>query len=288
MSETVLQDFPSLFSLKGKVVVVTGGSRGLGLHAASGFLQAGAAKVYITSRKASACEAAVKELNALPNLAPGAKAISVPADSAKFEGVEHLLKEVSKTTDHVDILFANAGATWGEAFDKHTDAMFAKVMDLNVKSVFNTIRVFAPLLEKKGTVADPSRVIVTASVAGMGTGTLGPNGTYGYAASKAAAIHLARNLAVELGPRHILVNSISPGFFPSKMANGLLEISGGAENLAKNNPSGRLGQAEDIAGLVVFLSSRAGAHINGANIQIDGGELWSRGGMAAIKNESKL
>jgi NAD(P)-dependent dehydrogenase (short-subunit alcohol dehydrogenase family) len=160
MSETALQDFPSLFSLKGKVVVVTGGSRGLGLHAASGyvsgftpqslsdietkssrFLQAGAAKVYITSRKASACEAAVKELNALPNLAPGAKAISVPADSAKFEGVEHLLKEVSKTTDHVDILFANAGATWGEAFDKHTDAMFAKVMDLNVKSVFNTIRV---------------------------------------------------------------------------------------------------------------------------------------------------
>jgi len=288
MSETALKDFPSLFSLKGKVVVVTGGSRGLGLHAASGFLQAGAAKVYITSRKASACESAVKELNALPNLAPGAKAISVPADSAKFEGVEHLLKEVSKTTDHVDILFANAGATWGESFDKHTDAMFAKVMDLNVKSVFNTIRVFAPLLEKKGTVADPSRVIITASVAGMGVGTLGPNGTYGYSASKAAAIHLARNLAMELGPRHILVNSIAPGFFPSKMANGLLEISGGAENLAKGNPSGRLGQAEDIAGLVVFLSSRAGAHVNGANIQIDGGEVWSRGGMATMKNEPKL
>jgi NAD(P)-dependent dehydrogenase (short-subunit alcohol dehydrogenase family) len=104
------------------------------------FLQAGASKVYITSRKASACDAAVAALNALPNLQPGAKAISVPADSAKFEGVEHLVREVSKTTDHVDILFANAGATWGEKFDTHPDGAFAKVMDLNVKSVFNTIR----------------------------------------------------------------------------------------------------------------------------------------------------
>jgi NAD(P)-dependent dehydrogenase (short-subunit alcohol dehydrogenase family) len=104
------------------------------------FLQAGASKVYITSRKAAACESAVAALNALPNLTPGAKAISVPADSAKIEGVEHLVKEVMKTTDHVDILFANAGATWGEAFDTHPDSAFAKVMDLNVKSVFNTIR----------------------------------------------------------------------------------------------------------------------------------------------------
>lgn len=103
-------------------------------------LQAGASKVYITSRKAKACEDAVKALNALPNLQPGAKAISVPADSSEFEGVEHLVKKVGKTTDHVDILFANAGASWGEKFDSHPDAMFAMVMDLNVKSVFNTIR----------------------------------------------------------------------------------------------------------------------------------------------------
>jgi NAD(P)-dependent dehydrogenase (short-subunit alcohol dehydrogenase family) len=102
--------------------------------------RAGASKVYITSRKAAACESAVSALNALPNLSPGAKAISVPADSSKIEGVEHLVEEVMKTTDHVDILFANAGATWGEAFDTHPDSAFAKVMDLNVKSVFNTIR----------------------------------------------------------------------------------------------------------------------------------------------------
>ncbi|KAF4634419.1 hypothetical protein G7Y89_g3689 [Cudoniella acicularis] len=295
--ETELQDFPNIFSLKGKVVVVTGGSRGLGLHAASGFLQAGASKVYITSRKAAACDAAVRALNALPNLSPGAQAISVPADSAKFEGVEHLVREVSKTTDHVDILFANAGATWGEAFDTHPDAAFAKVMDLNVKSVFNTIRLyislplvllFAPLLQKKGTIEDPSRVIITASVAGIGVGTLGVNATFGYSASKAAVIHLTKNLAVELGPRHILVNAIAPGFFPSKMASELIKQTGGAETLAAKNPSRRLGKPEDIAGLVVFLSSRASSHINGATVTVDGGEVLARGGMVdSMKGDEK-
>ncbi|KAL3425935.1 hypothetical protein PVAG01_02726 [Phlyctema vagabunda] len=289
MAETRLRDFPSIFSLEGKVVVVTGGSRGLGLHAASGFLQAGAAKVYITSRKASACESAVAALNALPNLRPGAKAISVPADSATIEGVELLVREVSKTTDHVDILFANAGATWGEAFDTHPDAAFAKVMDLNVKSVFNTIRLFAPLLQKRASVQDPSRVIVTASVAGIGIGSLGKQATFGYSASKAAVIHLTKNLAVELGPRGILVNAIAPGFFPSKMASALMEMNGGVKVLAAKNPSRRLGEPEDIAGTVVFLSSRAAAHINGAVLTIDGGDVLSTGaGIPEIKEPSKL
>ncbi|EKD21125.1 uncharacterized protein L3040_000839 [Drepanopeziza brunnea f. sp. 'multigermtubi'] len=287
--DTELQDFGNIFSLKGKVVVVTGGSRGLGLHAASGFLQAGASKVYITSRKASACESAVKALNALPNLSPGAKAISVPADIAKFEGVEHLLKQVAETTDHVDILFANAGATWGEEFDKHSDSAFGKVMDLNVKSVFNTIRVFTPMLQKQASILDPSRVIVTASVAGIAIGSLGKQGTYGYSASKAAAIHLSKNLAVELGPRHILVNAIAPGFFPSKMTTGIIGMSGGEEAIAAKSPNRRLGKPEDIAGLVVFLSSRAGSHINGAVITVDGGEVWARGGMFnMVKEQAKL
>ena len=146
-AEVRLQDFSSIFSLKGKIAVVTGGSRGLGLHAASGLLQAGCSKVYITSRKASACEEACKALNALPNKAPGAEAISVPADSAKVAEVERLVREVGKTTDHVDILFTNAGATWGEKFDTHPDGAFGKVMDLNVKSVFNTIRLYVlPIL----------------------------------------------------------------------------------------------------------------------------------------------
>jgi len=193
--------------------------------------------------------------------------------------------EVAKHTDHVDILLANAGATWGAPFDDHPDSAFAKVMDLNVRGVFNTIREFAPMLQKRASLDDPSRVIITASVAGLGIGTLGPNGTYGYSASKAAVIHLGRNLAVELAPRHMTVNSICPGFFPSKMTHGLLGLVGGADKVGHSNPMGRLGKPEDIAGAVVYLASRAGAHVNGEAIAIDGGALWARG---ELNIDSKL
>ncbi|KAB8079524.1 hypothetical protein BDV29DRAFT_54961 [Aspergillus leporis] len=266
-----LSNFNSIFSLEGKVAVVTGGSRGLGLHAASGFLQAGCSKVYITSRKSQACDEAVAALNALPNKRPGAQAISVPADNSKISELERLVEEVKKTTDHVDILFANAGATWGEKFDTHPEKMFSKVMDLNVKSVFYLVQKFAPLLTVKATVDEPSRVIVTGSVAGLGLGSLGENATFSYSASKAAVIHLTKNLAVELGPRHILCNAIAPGFFPSKMADGLINAQGGLKSLEENSPNKRLGRPEDIAGLVVFLGSRAASHLNGAVIATDGG-----------------
>lgn len=248
-------------------------------------MQAGAAKVFISSRKAKACEEAVAALKAQPNLAPGAQIISVPADSATLAGVKHLVAEVSKHTDHVDILFANAGATWGAPFDKHPDEAFAKVMDLNVRGVFNAIREFAPMLQKNGTVRDPARVIITSSVAGLGLGSLGDHGTYGYSASKAAVLHLGRNLAVELGPRHITVNSLCPGFFPSKMSNGLMEMTGGAEEKAKQNPMQRLGEPEDIAGAVVYLASRAGAHVNGETLAVDGGSLWQRGELSAASSK---
>ena len=124
-------------------------------------------------------------------------------------------------------------------------------------------------------------------MAGLGVGTLGKNATFGYSASKAAVIHLAKNLAVELGPRHILVNAIAPGFFPSKMASELMNLSGGPEALAAKNPSKRLGKPEDIAGLVVFLSSRASSHINGATVTVDGGEVLARGGMVDSMKEDK-
>lgn len=136
-----LTDFSSIFRLDGKVAVVSGGSRGLGLHAASGLLQAGCSKVFITSRKASACEEAVAALNALSNKAPGAQAISIPADSSKVSEIERLVSEVRKHTDHVDILFANAGATWGSKFEEVDEKNgWDKVMDLNVKGVFFTIQ----------------------------------------------------------------------------------------------------------------------------------------------------
>jgi NAD(P)-dependent dehydrogenase (short-subunit alcohol dehydrogenase family) len=243
----------------------------------SSFLQAGCSKVYITSRKASACAEAVAALNALPNKRPGAQAISVPADSSKVSEIERLVAEVSKTTSHVDILFANAGASWGAPFETHPESAWNKVMDLNVKSVFYTAQKFEPLLSKNASVDNPSRIIITASVAGLGVGTLGENGTYSYSASKAAAIHLAKNLAVELGPRGILTNAVAPGFYPTKMASGLMELQGGQEALAAEVPNKRLGMPEDIAGLVVFLASRASKHINGAVITTDGGSLLSRG-----------
>lgn len=296
-----LNDFPNLFSLADKVAVVTGGSRGLGLHAASALLQAGAAKVFITSRKAAACDEACAALNALPNIR--GSAVAIPADLAKAGEVERLVREVEKQTDHVDILLANAGATWGAAFDEHPEQAFGKVMDLNVKSVFVCVQKcvyplavipfcffthwriassaaahnvpcrFAPLLRRNASLTSPSRVIITASIAGMGVGTLGANATFGYSASKAAALHLARNLALELGPQGILVNSIAPGFFPTKMASGLMELSGGVEKLAKASPNRRLGTPEDIAGAVVFLCSRAGGHVNGGNVVLDGGSV---------------
>ncbi|KAA8651632.1 hypothetical protein EYZ11_004885 [Aspergillus tanneri] len=266
-----LDNFESIFSLDGKVAVVTGGSRGLGLHAASGLLQAGCSKVYITSRKAKACDEAVAALNALPNKRPGAQAISVPADNSRMSELDQLVAEVKKTTDHVDILFANAGATWGEKFDTHPEAMFSKVMDLNVKSVFYLIQKFTPLLSVKATRDDPSRVLITGSTAGVTLGGLGENATFSYSASKAAVIHLAKNLAVDLGPRHILTNAIAPGIYPSKMANGMIDMQGGLKKLEANSPNKRLGRPEDIAGLVVFLSSRAASHLNGAVVITDGG-----------------
>jgi len=270
-----LKDFGNIFSLEGKVAVITGGSRGLGLHAASGLMQSGCSKIYITSRKASACNEAVAALNALPNKRPGAKAIAIPADFAKVSEIERFAAEVAKTTDHIDILFANAGATWGAPFETHPDSAFSKVMDLNVKSVFYTVQKLEPLM-RKGTIDDPARIIITGSVAGLGVGTMGENATYGYSASKAAVIHLAKNLAVELGPRFISCNAIAPGFYPSKMASGLMELQGGVDTLAKATPNQRVGHPEDIAGLVVFLASRAATHLNGAVIATDGGAILGR------------
>ena len=132
---------------------------------------------------------------------------------------------------------------------------------------------FTPLLTKAATKENPSRVIVTGSVAGLGVGTLGNNATFSYSASKAAVIHLTKNLALELVPRHILCNAVAPGFYPSKMARGLIEQQGGLKFFEDQSPNGRLGRPEDIAGLVVFLASRAASHLNGAVIVSDGGNM---------------
>lgn len=135
---------------------------------------------------------------------------------------------------------------------------------------------FLPLLTARATTESPSRVVATASVAGIGLGATGAQSTPTYSASKAAVAHLMRHLAVDLGPKHVLCNSIAPGFFPSKMASGLIEMQGGREAIAKSHPNGRLGVPRDIAGILVFLCSDAALHVNGGQVQVDGAKVWAR------------
>ncbi|CAN9189095.1 unnamed protein product [Alternaria alternata] len=275
MSE--LKDFNRMFSLDGKVALVTGGSRGLGLHTATVFLLAGAKRVFISARKnegEQGIDQAVEKLNKLP---VSGTAVGIAANVADTEDIERLVKKVQETDNKLDILVCNAGATWGGPFDPTPDWSSKKVLDLNVRGVFNLARLFAPLLERAGTRQSPSRIIIVSSTAGTTVPHVGEHGTIMYSISKAAAHHLSRQLAVELGPRNITTNTVAPGFFPSKLANGLIEMLGGQEELEENNPRKRLGEPEDIAGVMVFLSSPAGAYINGEDIAVDGGMRLASG-----------
>ncbi|CAN9177094.1 unnamed protein product [Alternaria sp. RS040] len=275
MSE--LKDFNRMFSLDGKVALVTGGSRGLGLHTATAFLLAGAKRVFISARKnegEQGIDQAVEKLNKLP---VSGTAVGIAANVADTEDIERLVKKVQETHNKLDILVCNAGATWGGPFDPTPDWSSKKVLDLNVRGVFNLARLFAPLLQRAGTRQSPSRIIIVSSTAGTTVPHVGEHGTIMYSISKAAAHHLSRQLAVELGPRNITTNTVAPGFFPSKLANGLIEMLGGQEELEENNPRKRLGEPEDIAGVMVFLSSPAGAYINGEDIAVDGGMRLASG-----------
>ncbi|OQN98120.1 hypothetical protein B0A48_15952 [Cryoendolithus antarcticus] len=271
------------FSLQGKVALVTGGSRGLGLHAATAFLLAGAKTVFISARKAAGeqgIDQAVVRLNALPNIS--GKAVGIPANVAEVKGIQRLVDDITAREGRLDILVANAGATWGGPFEPTPDWSSQKVLDLNVRGVFNLARLFTPLLSASGTAKDPSRIVVVSSTAATNVHHVGEHGTIMYSASKAAANHLARNLAVELGPRNITTNTVSPGFFPSKLANGLIENLGGQEQLEKENPRGRLGQSSDIAGIMIYLCSRAGNYVNGEHIAVDGGARLGAGRLTRL------
>lgn len=234
---------------------------------------------------------AVDKLNALPNIK--GRAVGMPANNADLAEIERMVRETQSLTSalpnapasgRLDILVANAAATWGGAFEPTPDWSTSKILDLNVRAVFNLIQKFTPLLTASGTNDDPSRVIVTSSVAAVTVPHVGPQGTIMYAASKAAASHLARQLALELAPK-ITVNAISPGFFPSKLASGLIEILGGEEAEGAKNPRGRLGRPEDIGALVVWLCGRGGAYVNGVDVQVDGG---ARLGRRQVRSELKL
>jgi NAD(P)-dependent dehydrogenase (short-subunit alcohol dehydrogenase family) len=218
--------------------------------------------VILTARKAAGPEGldqAVEKLNKLPGIK--GCAVGIPANVGQTEDIQKLVNEIKKTEDKLHIIVANAGATWGGPFEPTPDWSSQKVLDLNVRGIFNLVRLSVPLLSNAGTPEDPARVVVVSSTAGTNVPHVGDHGTIMYSVSKAAAHHLARNLAVELGPRNITTNTVAPGFFPSKLAKGLIDILGGDEGLKKDNPRGRLGEPEDIAGVMVFLCSRAGAYV---------------------------
>ena len=257
-------DIHDLFNLEDKVAVVTGGSRGIGYMMAQGLLQAGA-KVYITARTVEDCQQAAGELSQY------GICDSLPADISDASARKQLVSRIADIDGKLDILINNAGMAWGDRYEDHATKAFDKVLELNVTTVFAMTRDFTPLLEKASSKAHPARVINIGSMDGLHIPRVHRIGTYAYTASKAAVHHLTRHLAVELGPRHITVNAIAPGFFLSKMTERLFENFG--DKLANNSLLGRVGEPEDIAGLAVYLSSRAGAYINATVIPVDGGTI---------------
>jgi NAD(P)-dependent dehydrogenase (short-subunit alcohol dehydrogenase family) len=251
-----------LFDLTGKVAVVTGGTRGIGLMIARGLLQAGAS-VYISSRKREAGEAAVAELTA------HGRVVSVPADLAREEECTRLAAEIGRSEERIHVLVNNAGATWGAPLEEVPASAWDRALDLNLKAPFRLTRAFLPLLEAAGTADDPARVINIGSIDGLRVPAFP---TYSYSASKAGVHQLTRVLARELGPRHITVNAVAPGPFESKMMAAVLAEYG--EEIAAASPLGRIGRPDDMAGVAVYLSGRAGAWVTGAIIPVDGG-IWS-------------
>ena len=260
-----------LFSIEGKVALVTGGSRGIGEMIAAGFLANGA-KVYISSRKAEVCDATAERLAK----EYGGECISIPADLSNLEGISALANELSSKEKSLDILVNNAGASWGEPIEDYSELGWDKVMDTNVKGIFFLTQQLLPLLRESRTADNTSRVINIGSIDGIKTGTFD---AFSYGPSKAAVHHLTRVLAARLIKDHIIVNAIAPGPFPTWMLS--TGVGGGGDTdidwsaVGQSNPSGRVGDAEDIAGLAIFLSSRAGAYTVGQTIACDGGAVAS-------------
>jgi NAD(P)-dependent dehydrogenase (short-subunit alcohol dehydrogenase family) len=266
----------NLFQLSGKVAVVTGGSRGIGMMMAKAFVDNGA-KVYIVSRKKDACDTVAKALNALD--APGT-AVSFPADVGTDAGCKQLAADIGAREQQVDVLVNNAGLTWGGNFNDFPEHAWGKIFNLNVTALFQLSRAFVPLLKRasKGN-TDPSHIINVSSVGGNLDSSSKFDNAPSYGASKAAANKVTQSLAAYLVDDHINVNCIAPAVFESKMTyNYQLKTEEGQELSKKSHPVGRFGSESDMAGLTIFLSTKASAFVTGSIIRLDGG-------MSAIRHK---
>ena len=254
-------DFTKLFSLEGKVALITGGSRGIGKMLLEGFLAAGCERVYITARKREQLAETEAEFNATY---PG-KVIGLPGDLSQMDDVKKLAEELAARETRLDVLVNNAGAAWGAEFEQFPEAGWDKVMDLNVKSLFFLTQKLFPLLKAAGKFDRPAKVINIASIDGLRPN---PWETYSYQASKAAVIHLTKRMAARLIKDNIVCTCIAPGAYPSEMNKA---AANEPEASAQAVPYKRVGVAEDIAGGAIYLASRAGDYVVGTTIPIDGG-----------------
>ena len=253
-----------LFDITGKVALVTGGSRGIGEMIAEGYVSNGV-RTYISSRKADACDATAARLSKI------GECISIPADLSTADGIRALVDEIRRHENRLDILVNNAGATWGEKLEQFPESGWDKIMDINVKSPFFLSQALLPLLEASASADDPARIIMIGSIDGINVNRLP---TFSYGPSKAAVHHLARTLASHLADRHITCNAIAPGLFPSKMTAFIMKKM--ERKVVKATPLKRVGRPEDMAGVAIYLASKASGFVTGTVIPVDGGITGAR------------
>ncbi|MEN9885819.1 MAG: hypothetical protein RL758_397 [Pseudomonadota bacterium] len=249
-----------LFGVAGKTVLITGGAKGIGAAITTAFVKCGA-KVFICSRDLESCRALAAEL------APFGECTPLACDIASDEDRKRFTADFRSRVPRLDVLINNAGALWAAPIEEYPESGWDKVYDLNVRGVFFLIRDLLPLLEAAGTSEDPARIINVGSINAL---HLPAHETYAYTSSKAALHHLTRHLASQLVRRHIVANVIAPGQFPSKLLKGTIERKG-LDSVVANIPLGRLTNEADMAGVAIYLASKAGAYLTAVEIPVDGG-----------------